>query len=174
MQSFVLHVWIDFSSFRYHLNRNSLVLCNCVSCPCWIFMQLLRSLQEVNHLQNSITTIESLCPAVVSDLNMLSKWTYQLCSGSFWPFHTLNWNKWQICTCHSCSPLKNHWIQQEKLEDSGWSSMEMASKVDLISGPRMLCILSLKKAMMESILLLWITNFSAFNFFSYTHNSPNE
>ncbi len=30
--------------------------------------------------------------------------------------------------------------QQEKLEDCGWSSMEMASKVDLISGPRMLCM----------------------------------
>ena len=56
-------------------------------------------------------------PPVVSDLNMLSKWTYQLCSGSFLPFHTLNWNKWQICTCRSCSSSENHWIHHVNKKD---------------------------------------------------------
>lgn len=63
------------------------------SCNCWDHFKKL-TIYPIYLMSGA--TIESLCPPLFSDLNMLSKWTYQLCSGSFWPFHTLNWNKWQI------------------------------------------------------------------------------
>ena len=95
----------------------------CASCPCWIFMQLLRALQEVNHLSD--------LPDVWSDhwISLAPLFRISTCCQSG-----------RISCVVDLSGLSIPWTETNG-RYCGWSSMELASKVDLISGPRMLCIL---------------------------------